>query len=187
MILCQLSLMESFVEDLLNLRLLSEGLLQIDKIAFDPLAAIDQVVGMMQTKAHAQSTKLTSRVFNKALFPKWLVGDERRLKQVMINLIKNALKFTKKGRIKIKVSYDFLTSSLIVSVEDTGVGIAHEDFPKLFSRFGKLQRTAKMNGEGIGLGLNIVKQIVELCEGDIYVESEGVGHGSTFKFSMAMQ
>ena len=78
-------------------------------------------------------------------------------------------------------------SLLIVSVEDTGVGIAHEDFPKLFSRFGKLQRTAQMNGEGIGLGLNIVKQIVEKCGGDVHVESEGLGHGSTFKFSMIMQ
>ena len=71
-----------------------------------------------------------------------LFGDERRFKQVLINLIKNALKFTKNGQIKIKALYRTAKSELIVSVEDTGVGIAPEDIPKLFTRFGKLQRTA---------------------------------------------
>ena len=75
----------------------------------------------------------------------------------MINLVKNALKFTKKGLIRIKAAYrpepDFL---LIVHVEDSGVGIESQDLPKLFTRFGKLQRTAQMNHEGIGLGLTIV-------------------------------
>ena len=67
-----------------------------------------------------------------------------------------------------------------MKVEDTGVGISQKDFPKLFTRFGKLQRTAKINHEGIGLGLNIVKQIVELCEGLINVHSDGKGKGSVF-------
>ena len=71
----------------------------------------------------------------------------------MINLVKNALKFTKQGSIQIKVSYNKLLKSIVVHVEDTGVGIRNEDFPLLFTRFGKLQRTAEMNSEGIGLGL----------------------------------
>ena len=75
---------------------------------------------------------------------------------------------------------------LIVHVSDTGAGIAKEDFPKLFTRFGKLQRTAMMNSNGIGLGLNMVRQIVELSGGQVGVESKGVGHGSTFAFSMNM-
>ena len=72
-------------------------------------------------------------------------------------------------------------------VQDTGIGIAEEDIPKLFTRFGKLQRTALINSEGIGLGLNIVKQIVEMCSGAINAYSEGIGHGSTFCFSMLMK
>ena len=72
-------------------------------------------------------------------------------------------------------------------MQDTGVGIAAEDMEKLFNRFGKLQRTAKMNCEGIGLGLTIVKQIVELTGGEVYVESSGVGRGSTFGFRMPMR
>ena len=75
---------------------------------------------------------------------------------------------------------------LIVDVIDTGVGIAAADMGALFSRFGKLHRTADMNNEGIGLGLTIVKQIVESAQGKVTVSSEGVGKGSTFSFSMMM-
>ena len=70
---------------------------------------------------------------------------------------------------------------------DTGIGIEAVDMPKLFTRFGKLQRTASMNSEGIGLGLNIVSKIIELAGGDIEVFSNGVGQGSLFCFSMAME
>ena len=90
-----------------------------------------------------------------------LIGDERRFKQVLINLVKNALKFTNKGSIKIKASYNMLLQSIVVHIEDTGAGIKKEDFHKLFTRFGKLERTASMNSEGIGLGLTIVQQILE--------------------------
>ena len=75
----------------------------------------------------------------------------------MLNLVKNAQKFTHKGSIKIKAKYDIRHDDLIVYVQDTGAGIAQEDIPKLFNRFGKLHRTAEMNHEGIGLGLTIVK------------------------------
>ncbi len=75
---------------------------------------------------------------------------------------------------------------MIVYVKDTGSGIASEDFSKLFSRFGKLHRTAEMNHEGIGLGLTIVKQIIEKSGGIMSVWSEGLGHGSVFYFSMPL-
>ena len=72
--------------------------------------------------------------------------------------------------------------TLIFEVEDTGAGIAAEDLPKLFTRFGKLHRTADLNHEGIGLGLTIVKQIVEKNGGKVSVHSDGIGKGSTFFF-----
>ena len=115
-----------------------------------------------------------------------LVGDERRLKQVLINLVKNAIKFTSKGSIEIKTSYDVTNQLLIVHVEDTGVGIASADLSKLFSKFGKLHRSADINNEGIGLGLTIVKQIVEAGSCQVVAESEGEGKGSCFIFSMRM-
>ena len=86
-----------------------------------------------------------------------LKGDSRRLKQVLYNLIKNALKFTKNGRIEVVADYETTEGMLKVKVIDTGVGIDADDIPILFSRFGKLHRTAVLNSEGIGLGLTIVK------------------------------
>lgn len=115
-----------------------------------------------------------------------LIGDERRFKQVLINLVKNAIKFTTKGSIKIKATYELPSQTMIVHVEDTGVGIASEDLNKLFSKFGKLHRTAEINNEGVGLGLTIVKQIVEAADGLVVAESDGVGKGSCFIFSMRM-
>ena len=76
---------------------------------------------------------------------------------------------------------------MIVHVQDSGVGIEAEDIPKLFSKFGKLHRTADINSEGIGLGLTIVKQIIEASGGKVTVESEGLGKGSLFIFSMMMK
>ena len=75
---------------------------------------------------------------------------------------------------------------MFAQVHDTGVGIPEAEIEKLFSRFGKLHRTAELNNEGIGLGLTIVKQIVEKSEGRISVYSEGAGKGSIFSFSMKM-
>lgn len=116
-----------------------------------------------------------------------LLGDERRLRQVLINLVKNAIKFTKRGAtISVLASYEPSSEMLTVDVKDNGVGIAAEDFPKLFTRFGKLHRTAKMNSQGIGLGLTIVKEIVTLGGGNVDVFSEGVGEGCCFTFSMKM-
>ena len=105
----------------------------------------------------------------------------------MINLVKNALKFTTKGQITIKAGYNEEESCLVVHVCDTGVGIAEEDIPKLFTRFGKLHRTAHMNSTGIGLGLTIVKQIIDQAKGEIEIRSDGLGKGSTFIFSMQIE
>ena len=93
-----------------------------------------------------------------------------------MNLIRNAIKFTEEGFIKISVTYAMQPEKLlIVKVSDSGHGIAEDDIPLLFNRFGKLQRTAEINHDGIGLGLNIVKQIVDAYEGEVSVFSRGIG------------
>ena len=86
-----------------------------------------------------------------------LIGDKRRLLQVLINLLKNAVKFTSSGKIKVTARYENQSQLLTVAVHDTGMGIAQEEIPNLFKKFGKLQRTACINSHGIGLGLMIVK------------------------------
>ena len=101
-----------------------------------------------------------------------------------MNLVKNALKFTTNGTIRITVGYD--NHMLLGRVEDTGVGIAPEDIPKLFTRFGKLLRTAEMNHDGIGLGLSITKSVVEKSGGSIELQSDGIGKGTKVTFSMCV-
>jgi signal transduction histidine kinase len=96
---------------------------------------------------------------------------------VVLNLLQNALKFTFDGSITLKVSYNRHASELIVSVADTGCGISSDDRAKLFTMFGKLESSSAMNSTGIGLGLNICKQIVEMFDGGIYLD-ENFGPGS---------
>ena len=118
------------------------------------------------------------------MIPK-LFGDTKRLKQVLMNLVKNALKFTNNG--SIFISTGFRNGMVTVHVRDTGSGIEKKNLPKLFQKFGKLERTAKLNNNGIGLGLTIVKKIVEVGDGTMTVHSQGIGHGSLFAFDMKME
>ena len=98
------------------------------------------------------------------------------------------MKFTLfEGTIEIKTKYCYENRQLIVGVKDSGVGISQEDIEKLFTHFGKLKRTQGMNHEGIGLGLIIVKKIIEELGGTIKVESEGIGKGCLFQFSLPLE
>ena len=103
---------------------------------------------------------------------------------MLVNLTKNALKFTTHGTVQITTGYR--DGTVTVFVRDTGSGIEKHDLDKLFRKFGKLERTAKLNNNGFGLGLTIVKKIVELGDGTVSVHSDGVGHGSLFAFNMKM-
>ena len=105
------------------------------------------------------------------MLPDTVYGDETRLKQILINLVKNALKFTKQGSIRILAAYDSEEEMLKVQVIDTGKGIAKDEIQKLFAMFGKLERTADINQEGIGMGLHICKKLVEGGSGKIQVSS----------------
>ena len=109
-----------------------------------------------------------------------------RLKQILINLVKNSFKFTKWGRIRVIASYDGVNEILKVHVVDTGKGIKAEEMPKLFTRFGKLLRTAEMNHEGLGMGLMVCENLVKMNDGEISAHSEGENRGSAFTFTMKM-
>ena len=99
-------------------------------------------------------------------------------------MVKNALKFTVQGYVVIIVNYSVAQSKLSISVQDTGKGISPEKIPGLFKCFGKMKRTAEQNSEGLGLGLVIVKQIVDQYYGDVSVYSDGPGQGSTFNVTL---
>ena len=120
--------------------------------------------------------------------PKKLIGDQIRLKQVLVNLTKNALKFSFNRWVKIRACYDPLNELLKVEVVDNGLGISAAQMSKLFKLFGKLGESSSEleNIEGIGMGLFICKQIVTNLGGNIDCYSAGEGRGSTFTFTMPM-
>ena len=154
--------METFVDDLLDLTQMKAGVFNLVPAPFDQEEVFNFILSMFEPRAQAKGIKiLKKKMMETNEQPIKLIGDERRYKQVMINLVKNAIKFTTEGFIEIGQIYKEQDKRLHVVVRDTGVGIAQEDLSKLFSRFGKLHRTASMNNEGIGLGLTIVRQIVE--------------------------
>ena len=114
--------------------------------------------------------------------PSKLFGDELRIKQVLTNLLSNAVKYTKRGNVTLTVSFEWKDKETILlcfSVEDTGAGIKQEDLPQLFDKFKRLDLNKNRTVEGTGLGLNIVKHLVEHMQGEIKVESE-YGKGSVF-------
>ena len=122
-----------------------------------------------------------------ATLPEELLGDQIRLKQVLINLVKNALKFTAGGEISIYASYDAQNELLKFSIVDTGLGIGKEEQKNLFSLFGQVERTAEVNPEGFGIGLIICKKLVENTGGTINFTSAGENLGATFNFTMQMK
>ena len=118
--------------------------------------------------------------------PEAVLGDEHRLRQIIINLVNNAIKFTDKGYVKVSVEANVIDDKkveLLFAVEDTGIGIKEEELPKLFGSFEQLDVKKNHTKEGTGLGLAISKQLVELMGGTIGIESQ-YGKGSTFYFTV---
>ena len=114
--------------------------------------------------------------------PAKLYGDEIRIKQILTNLLSNAVKYTKEGKVTLRIFFQWLDEERIelgFAITDTGIGIKEEDLEQLFDSFKRLEITRNRNIEGTGLGLNIAKQLVDLMQGTIAVESE-YGKGSTF-------
>ena len=172
----QMEFLQSFISDLLDLRQLKSGSIFLVKEDFSVVSVIKNLCEIFNPQLEMKQITINAILggvqldnsnehWPGNLMPQ-LLGDGRRFKQVLINLVRNAIKFTKAGMIEIKADYQNLPGSLLrVSVRDTGAGIDRDEINSLFTRFGKLQRTADMNSEGLGLGLTIVKEIVELTGG----------------------
>jgi len=113
----------------------------------------------------------------------WVLADPVRLRQALLNLLTNAVRFTEVGGVTVRIATR--EAAVVVSVQDTGPGIAHEDIPRLFQEFSQVHAKATEEAEGSGLGLAISKQLIQLHGGDIWVESEP-GAGTTFLFTVPL-
>ena len=141
--------------------------------------AIENALLLIRERASRHGIKL-ERIIDDRLGD--FTGDERKVKQVLVNLLANAVKFTPEGG-RIKVEARLGDSAVIVSVTDTGMGIATEDQEAIFEEFRQVGSNYAQKREGTGLGLSLTRKFVEMHGGKIWVESE-LGKGSTFTFTL---
>lgn len=172
----------TIINDILDFSKIESGKMDISDVEYEPMSVINDVSNIIMTRIGSKELELTVDV-NPDL-PSGLYGDNIRIKQVMVNLANNAVKFTKEGNVHVKVDFwqtDEETIELSVAITDTGSGIKESDMNKLFRSFQQLDSKRNRNIEGTGLGLAICKQLVNLMNGKIHVDSE-YGKGSTFSF-----
>ena len=172
------SLLE-LINSILDLAKIEAGRLQIEKTEFDLSDLVDKTLSTFAARAHSKGLELLGRIGPDV--PNHLVGDPLRLRQILINLIGNALKFTASGEVMLSVERGAAPGDLLFSVTDTGIGISHDKVEKIFSSFTQADSSTTRQYGGSGLGLAIVARLVNLMEGKIWVDSEP-GEGSKFSF-----
>ena len=174
----------SIINDILDLSKIESGKMELVPVEYDFASVLNDIVNMTMNKARDKGLSYDLNV-NPAI-PSLFCGDEIRVRQIILNIVNNAIKYTEKGGVKIDVDFVGETSKLIVKVADTGMGIRREDMDKLFSSFQRLDETRNRNIEGTGLGLNITRQLVLMMGGNIAVESE-YGKGSVFTVDLVQK
>ncbi|HEY9898041.1 MAG TPA: PAS domain S-box protein [Pantanalinema sp.] len=177
----------SIIDDILDFSKIEAEMMRVDSVAFDPASVVEGVVGLLSTRAFGKGLALTS--FISPAIPTPLQGDPGRLRQVLLNLAGNALKFTEKGEVTLRVGLQEAseeTSTLRFEVRDTGIGLSEAARRRLFQPFVQADGSTTRRYGGTGLGLSISKHLVELMGGEMGVESRE-GAGSTFWFTLPFQ
>jgi signal transduction histidine kinase len=163
------------VNDLLDLSHMEGGKMEFNFIKVDLAAMAQSVVEELKIQADKKKLKLELAGPEKEL---WVWADEQKLRQVVINLIDNAVKYTDKG--SVKVLLEEKGDQVQMSVGDTGMGMRPEEIANLFQKFMRGPNAPRLHTEGAGIGLYVAKQLIEAHHGRIWAESEGEGKGSTF-------
>ena len=162
---------------ILDISKIESGKLEIVETNYDPKKEIESLVKIQRTKVAEKPINFITNISPD--IPEVLYGDRLRIKQIINNLISNAIKYTEAGKIEFTVDWDPTKFDLIIKVEDTGRGIKKEDMDKLFAKFERLQVEKVSSVQGTGLGLAITKNLIEIMGGTVTVESE-FEKGSTF-------
>jgi CheY-like chemotaxis protein len=176
----------TIINDILDFSRIEAGRMTIDPIPFDLNNAVDEVVALVGEKAEKKGIELIVRYAPGV--PRRVVGDAGRIRQVLLNLVGNALKFTDRGHVMVNVERlddGGPLARICFSVEDTGIGIEADKLDTVFEKFTQADGSITRRYGGTGLGLSISKQLVELMDGEIGVTSTP-GGGSTFAFTLTM-
>jgi len=172
------------LNDILDFSKIEAGQLDLEKIEFGLRETVEGISDIVIHKATQKGLDLNFHIQKDV--PNSIIGDPARLKQILVNLVGNAIKFTEKGSVIIRVKVKQLTDNdvtLHISVADTGIGISQERQKAIFSSFTQADSSITRKYGGTGLGLTISRQLVNMMGGDIWIESEP-GKGSTFHFSV---
>ncbi len=175
------------INDLLDFSKIEAGKIELEKVDFTPDALVREVVGILSIRAREKGIRVRPKVDGTA--HRRFSGDMGRLRQVLLNLTANAVKFTETGEVLVSFSSHHETetgATLQFSVRDTGIGISGERLDALFEPFSQTDASISRRFGGTGLGLTISKNIVEMMGGDIRVRSEP-GGGSTFWFTVTLE
>ena len=171
----------SLVNDFLDFSKLEAGQFKFEFIPYNPLVLVEQTIDLLAIEAHNKNIEIISDI--DFMLPVQIIGDPMRTRQVLTNLLKNAVKFTQQGYIEISASADPESKTISFFVKDTGIGISEEGKKKLFSDFYQTDASTTRKYGGTGLGLSISKQFVERMGGKIGMKDNPEG-GSIFYFSL---
>ncbi|QSF47831.1 PAS domain S-box protein [Paenibacillus tianjinensis] len=175
----------NIINDILDLSKIEAGRTELQEDTFELRKCIDESFAVISLRAEQHHLELSSTINHGV--PDYIYGDAERLKQVLINLLGNAVKFTSKGSISVKVKLGEQDPSLLVfTVTDTGIGIEPSQLNEIFEPFAQIDSFMARRHEGTGLGLAISRRIIELMGGEIYAESDGKS-GSSFTFTIRLK
>ncbi|XP_028785999.1 probable ethylene response sensor 1 [Neltuma alba] len=193
------NMLATLVSDVIDLSRLEDGSLQLELGKFNLHAVLEEVINLIKPIASVKKLLVTLTLDPDV--PVFAIGDEKRLMQTLLNVVGNAVKFTRQGYVSVRASVgkpkvlqdrrppEFYPASsdghqyVIIQVKDSGCGISPQDIPHIFTKFAESQRGPS---NGAGLGLAICKRFVKLMEGDMWIESEGIGKGTTNTFMVKL-
>lgn len=177
----------SIINDIIDISKIEAGKLSLENIPFDLLETLQEISSVYSFQAREKRLEMIHDI--DPLMPRRFYGDPVRIKQIFVNLLSNAMKFTSKGHILVRIQHSGEVEGkarISCEIEDTGIGIPENKRTKIFEKFTQAEASTTRQFGGTGLGLTIVRQLIEIMGGDIHVESE-VGKGSKFIFSMLLK
>ncbi len=185
----------ALINDILDVSKIEAGKMEIEEITFDLKELMESVIDVLSVRARIKGIELL--LYIEPGIPSIVIGDSTRIRQILVNLIGNAIKFTDEGEVAVKVEKDRILTTdnrqqtekrvgLHFMVSDTGIGISKEHIERIFDKFSQADTSTTRRYGGTGLGLTISKSLVEMMGGKIWVESE-LGKGSTFHFTLDLR
>ena len=176
----------TLLNDILDLSKLEAGKMEVEDVDFHLPSLVDETASLFEHKIHDKNLQLDTNLAED--LPDHIISDPTRIRQILLNLVGNAVKFTEHGHVNIHVSisqHDKGNGNLRFEVKDTGIGISRDTIDRLFTDFTQADASISRKYQGTGLGLSICKRIIDLMSGEIGVESQ-VGSGSTFWFELPL-